>query len=303
MYDLIIIGGDSAGLAAGIYAGRKKMKTLILTEKLGGQSLFTDSIENYPGFLEISGIELVTKFKSQVDKFGAEFKDSEKVGSVSKEGNTFTVKTEKGDYNSKSIIIATGSQWKRLGVIGEEKFISKGVSFCAICDAPFYSGKDVAVVGGGNSALDSAYDLLDYAKKIYILQHREKFKGDKAMIDKLKESGKVEFLTSAKTKEIKGDKFVEGLVYEDLKTKETKELKVGGVFVNIGQVPNSSFVKDLVDLNERKEIIIDHKTNSTSLEGAFAAGDVSDVVFKQSIIASAEGVKSTLSAYEYLKNN
>jgi len=303
IYDLIIIGADSAGLSAGIYAGRKKMNTLILSEKLGGQSLYTDSIENYPGFLKISGAELISKFKKQADSFGTIIREGEKVSSVSKDGDNFLIKTDKNEYNAKSVIVATGRTWRKLGVPGETELMSKGVSVCAICDAPFFAGKEVAVIGGGNSAFDSAYDLLGYASKIYVVYYREKFKGDEDMYNKLKESGKVKFVINADTKEIKGDKFVESLVYEDINTKEKKELKVGGVFVNIGQIPNSSFVENFVDLNEYKEIKINPKTNETSVKGIFAAGDVTDVLYKQSIVAAAEGAKATLSVYEFLKSN
>jgi len=188
-----------------------------------------------------------------------------------------------------------------LNVPGENEFLNRGVSTCAICDAPFYSGKDVAVIGGGNSAFASAYDLLKYASKIYILQHRENFIGDKSMYEKLEKSGKVEFLNNAETKEIKGVKFVESLLYEDIKLKETKELKVGGIFVSIGQIPNSKFVEGFLELNNFKEIIVDCKNNKTSVEGIFAAGDVTDVKHKQSIVAAGEGAKAMLSASEYLK--
>ena len=301
-YDLIIVGADAAGLTAGIYAGRKKVDALILSQKIGGQSLFTDSMENYPGFLKISGMELIGRLSEQVKKFEVPIKEEE-VLSVSGDIGDFSVKTQGGEYKAPKIIIATGSGWRPLNIPGEEKFMGKGVSVCAICDAPFYSGKDVAVVGGGNSAFESALDLLKYAGKIYILQHREKFVGDAVPFEKLKKEKSVVFITSAETKEIKGDKFVEGLLYEDLKTGETKELKVSGVFVNIGRIPNTSFLKDFVDLNERGEIVIDSKTNTTSRPGIFAAGDVTDVKFKQFVIAAAEGAKAVLSATDSLEND
>ncbi len=306
VYDLIIIGADSAGLSAGIYAGRKKMKALILSKKFGGQSLYASNVENYPGFESISGANLMVKFRKQVEKYGTTIKDTEEVLEVGslpadKAGSTsFIVTTKENKYESKTVIIATGASWKKLNIPGEEKFIGKGVSFCAICDAPFYSGKDVVVVGGGNSAFDSAYDLLDFASKIYVLQHSEKFTGDSSMFEKLKKTGKVEFFINTETKEIKGDKFVEGLVYEDTKTGETKEIKTSGVFINIGQIPNSSLVENLVELNKYKQIKIDHKTNTTSVEGIFAAGDVSDILFRQVVLAAASGVNACLSAYKYL---
>ena len=301
IYDLIIIGADAAGLTAGIYAGRKKVNALILSKKIGGQSMLTDSMENYPGFLKISGLELVGRLKEQVDKFEVPIKEEE-VFSVSGDAGNFSVKTKNGEYAAKKIIIATGSKWRPLNVPGEEKFMGKGVSVCTICDAPFYSGKDVAVIGGGNSALESAFDLLKYANKIYILQHREKFIGDEILFEKLKKESKVELLTSAEIKEIKGDKFVEGLVYEDLKEGKTKMLNVNGVFVNIGRIPNTSFLGGFVELNEYGEIVIDFKTNKTSRPGVYATGDVTDTKYKQFVVAAAEGAKAALSATDSLMN-
>lgn len=300
IYDLIIIGGDAAGLSAGLYAGRKKINAVILTKKIGGQSVFSKSIENYPGFLEVSGVELVSAIKKQVDKFGVLVKEGEEVVSVSKKDNIFEVKTKTGQYNAKSVLVATGRSWRALDVPGEQKFIGKGISACAICDGPFYSGKDVAIVGSGNSGLYSAQDLLSYANKIYVLEMKEKIRGDDVIVSALKNSGKVEFITSAKTKEIKGSMFVERLVYTDLISGEERELKVEGVFVNIGQAPNSVFVEDFLKLNEQKEIVIDSKTNSTSVTGVFAAGDVTDVKHKQFVVAAAEGAKALLSTAEYL---
>ncbi len=301
IYDIIIIGADAAGLTAGIYAGRKKMKVVILTKQVGGQSFYSSNIENYPGFSSIFGAELISKTRSQVEKFGMTIKEDAEVVSVEKENGGFSVLANGEKYRAKSILIASGKKQRSLGVKGEEEFFGKGVSVCAICDAPFYQDKDVAVAGGGDSALESVYDLLKYARKIYLINHSEKFKGDEIMLANIKEIGKTEIITSGEIKKIMGTKFVESLVYEDLKTGKMKELKVGGVFVNIGHIPNSGFVKNLVKLNEIGEIVIDPKTNATSVPGIFAAGDVTDVKYKQFVIAAAEGAKALLSAAEYLK--
>jgi thioredoxin-disulfide reductase len=308
IYDLIIIGADAAGLSAGIYAGRKKLNTIILTKKLGGQSLLTDNIENYPGFLEISGVELVSKMKKQVEKFGVPIKEGEEVLEIrfhtasAVNRISFVVKTKEKEHRAKSDLVATGMRRRPLNVPVENEFMGKGVSVCTICDAPFFVGKDVAVIGGGNSAFESAYDLLKYADKIYLLQHNDKFKADKALYERVKQSNRVEFLTNAEIQEIKGLKMVEEMVYEDIKSGQTKKLKVSGVFINIGQIPNSSFVENFLELNEYKEIVIDLKTNASSVPGVFAAGDVTEVKYKQSIVAAAEGVKAALSAFEYLRN-
>ncbi len=312
VYDLIIIGAGPAGLTAGIYAGRKKMSAVILTKQIGGQSL-SYTLENYPGVMGTSGLELVEKTKKQVEKYNVEIKDSAAISGIEKKNGNFSVKTESAplrqgfagqgeNFETKTIIIATGKIPRKLDVPGAKEFEGKGISFCTICDAPLFSGKSVAVVGGGNSALMSAMDLMPYAEKIYVLQHRERFIGDEILQEKLKNSGKVEFITEAETREIKGDKFVEGLVYEDLKTGEKKELAVGGVFVNIGYIPNTAFAKNLLNLNEKEEIIIDPWTAETSVKGIFAAGDATNIPYKQYIVAAAEGAKAALSAYHYICN-
>ncbi|MFH0803634.1 MAG: FAD-dependent oxidoreductase [Candidatus Tagabacteria bacterium] len=302
IYDLIIIGAGPAGLTAGIYAGRKKLKTAILTKQIGGQSL-SYTIENYPGLMEISGLELVEKTKKQVEKYDMEIKESAEISAIDKKNGNFSVKTERGDsFEAKAIIIASGKMPKKIKVPGAREFEGKGVSFCTICDAPLFAGKSVAVIGGGNAALMAAMDLIPYAEKIYVLQHRERFIGDEILQEKLKNSGKVEFITDAETREIKGKNFVDKIIYEDLKTGEKKELAVGGVFVNIGYIPNTSFVKNFLKLNEKEEIIIDPWTGETSIKGIFAAGDATNIPYKQYVVAAAEGAKAALSAYYYICN-
>ncbi|MEK9183579.1 MAG: FAD-dependent oxidoreductase [Patescibacteria group bacterium] len=203
----------------------------------------------------------------------------------------------------KSLIIATGKNPRRLNVPGEEEFKNKGVSYCSTCDAPLYGGKDVVVAGSGNSGLGAAFDLTKYANKIYVLESDGKIKGDEIMQEKLKNSKKVEFIVNAKIKEIKGSNFVEKIIYEDRESGKIKETLAGGIFVNIGWIPSSGLVKDLVKLNEWQEIIIDPKTNEASVKGIFAAGDVTDVLHKQCVVAAGEGAKAALSIYEYLKKN
>ncbi len=301
-YDSIIVGSGIAGLTAAIYAGRKKMNILVLTKEIGEPFLAGYTIENYSGFPKISGGELLEKTKEQALKFGAIIKEGYAVMSVEKKGDNFLVKTAKGDdFEAKTVIIATGRMPKKLDIPGAQEFENRGVSFCTICDAPFFAEKDVAVIGGGNAALISALDLISYTNKIYVLQHREKFVGDEVLMERLEKTGKVTFLVNAETKEIKGKKFVEGLVYEDLITGEKKELAVHGVFVSIGQIPNNNFVKEFLKLNEYNEIIIDCCSTQSSVPGVFAAGDVAGLPFKQYIIAAGEGAKAALAAHKYIQ--
>lgn len=311
VYDIAIIGGATAGLTAGVYAGRKKLKAVILSKTVGGQSLLTDNIENFPGFESISGKELTEKMRAQTEKYGVEIREGIEVESLEKmtdAGKTVFLINIKNEtkVKAKSIIIATGKSPRRLNIPGEKEYENKGVVFCSICDAPLFGGKDVAVVGSGNSGLESAADLLAYANKIYVLARGDKIRGDELIQEKLRKSGKVDFIMEAELKEIKGGKFVEKIIYADKKNGNMKELPVGGVFVNIGLIPSASFLRgkegrsDFVEMNEQGEIVINPRTTESSVKGVFAAGDVSDVKYKQIVIAAAEGAKAALSAYECL---
>lgn len=303
IYDLAIIGGATSGLTAGIYAARKKLNAVILTKEIGGQTLQTESIENFPGFEKISGPELIDKMKKQVQKYGLPIKSGVEVKSISKSGDIFEIATNiSDDIKAKSVIIATGKNPRRLNIPGEKEFENKGVVYCSTCDAPLFGGKTVVVAGGGNSGLNSAFDLLKYAVKIYVMENSGKIIGDEFLQEKLKSSGKVEFMTDAEIKEIKGSNLMEKIVYLDKKNNQTKELEAQGLFVNIGWSPSSAFVKGFLKTNEYGEIIIDPKTNETSVKGVFASGDVTDVKYKQCVIAAGEGAKAALSAYDYLKN-
>ncbi|MBI4692317.1 MAG: FAD-dependent oxidoreductase [Candidatus Terrybacteria bacterium] len=312
IYDVVIIGGASAGLTAAIYTARKKLSTVILTKQVGGQSLLTDTIENFPGFETISGRELIEKMQAQVEKYGVEIMEGAEVEEIENPpaggGKDFLIKLKnQSTIEARSIIIATGKNPRWLGIPGEKEFENKGVVFCTTCDAPLFGGKNVAVVGGGNSGLNSALDLVKYANKIYVLEFGPKIIGDELLQEKLRQSGKVEFIVNADPKEIKGTNFVEKIIYKDKsanrRTGKEKELLVGGVFINIGWIPATDFLKGFIDLNEEREIVINPKTNETSVPGVFAAGDVTDVKYKQCVIAAGEGAKAALSAYNYLVSN
>ena len=302
VYDLIIVGGGPAGVAAGIYTARKAIKTLLLTKDFGGQSVNSASIENFIGFKSISGVDfaktLEEHLRAQED---IEIKDGVLVSKVEKVGGGFEVSTAGGDkFQSKTVLITLGSGYKKLNVPGEKEFEGKGVFYCSICDAPLMKGKKAAVIGGGNSGLEAAFDLLPYAEKISILEFTDSLRGDPIYQEKLKKDPKVEIITKAKTVEIFGEAFVKGLKYVDLNTNQEKMLDVSGVFVAIGYKPNTDLVKDLVKLDEFGRIVVDHKTYQTSCPGLWAAGDITDGLYNQINPAMGDAIKAVLNVYDYL---
>lgn len=304
IYDLIIIGGGPAGVAAGIYGARKALRILLLTKDFVGQTGKTAWVENYPGFSEISGLDLMGKFKEHLKKFPVEIREGDQATSLAKKENVFEIETVQGKrFEGRTVIITSGRIPRLLGVPGEAEFSNKGVSYCSVCDAPLFKNKEVAVVGGGNAGFEAAIDLLPYATKIYILEFGSKLIADDVTQQKVRESGKAEIILSAKTLEIKGEKMVEKLVYQDLVSSKIKELKVQGVFVQIGSLPVTDFLKDLVDFNQWGEIVVDPKTGATKTAGLFAAGDVTDVKYKQIVISAGEGVKALLSVHSYLNRS
>lgn len=306
IYDLIIIGGGPAAFSAAIYAGRKKLKTLILTANIGGQIAQQPTVENYAGYLEKGGFKLAQNMKTQIKgletvelKEGVEFK----VAALAGKDGFFSVTCGKERFDCRSVIVAAGKHPRELGVPGEKEFYNKGVTYCAVCDAPLFAGKITAVVGGGNTALDFALLLAKFTEKVYLIHRRKEFTGDIVSLEKVKTNAKIEIITDAVVEKISGDKFVSGAVVKNAVSGETKEIKLEGVFVAIGSVPNTDFVKNLVKLNEYGEIIIDHKTCETDIPGIFAAGDITDVVEKQAIIAAGDGAKAALSADKWLQKN
>lgn len=305
MYDSIIIGGGAAGITAAIYLERKRIKILLLTSDFGGQTAKAASIENYPGFLKISGIELVEKLQSHLSEYKVESR-TEEVKEIQKTDGGFAVQTGNETYKTKTVIICSGKTHRQLEVPGEEEFTGKGVSYCATCDAPLFKDKTVAVVGSGNSALDSALEIEKHAQKVYVLSIGEDLQGDVILKERFKKSPKGEIIANAKTTEIYGPKgvpseqaFVKGIKYEDQKTKKVKDLPCDGVFVEIGWMPSTRFLNGLIKLNNFGEIEVD-KAGATSIPGIFAAGDVTDSLYKQIVIAAGDGAKTALSAWKYL---
>ncbi|KKS43821.1 hypothetical protein A2567_02260 [Candidatus Azambacteria bacterium RIFOXYD1_FULL_42_11] len=302
MYDLIIIGGGPAGAAAGVYAGRKKMKTLLITESFGGQSIVSDNIENWIGTKKLSGFELAKTLEEHIRAHeNVEIKMPEKTTVVKVIEGGWEISTDKSNvYQSKTLIVASGGRRRRLNIPGEDKFDGKGVSYCSTCDAPLFKDKIVAIVGAGNAGAEAVIDLNQYALKIYWINRGLVPTADPETVEEIKKLVKVSAVNNVETQEITGEKFVSGLKYLDKQDNQIKELPVGGVFVEIGSVPNSEFMKDLVEMNKGEEIIVDHKTGATSKPGIFAAGDVTDEIYKQNNISAGDGVAAALSAYNYL---
>ena len=301
VYDLIIIGGGPAGIAAGIYAARKRLRTLLLTGDFIGQVGKTGQVDNYLGFFEISGMNLMKKFEDHLRKFEIEIREGEKVTKVEKSQKNFLVKTEKGkEFLAKSVIAATGRDPRPLEVPGEKEFIGRGVSYCSICDAPFFKEKSVAVIGGGNSGFEAALDLAKYAKRIFIFERSDKIIADEILQEQVSREKKIEIHLNKELKKIEGKEKVQDIGYQDIETGKTFQVPIDGVFVKIGTIPATGFLKGLVEFNEVDEIKVDFQTCQTSTPGIFAAGDINDGKWKQIVIAAGEGCRAALAAYEYL---
>jgi thioredoxin-disulfide reductase len=302
IWDLIIIGGGPAGITAGIFAARQKLKTLLITNEFGGQMNWkTVNIENYPGFPEISGKDLISKFVEHLQKYSVPV-ILESVTKVKKNDNIFQVVTEKNNlFFSKTLILGVGARPRSLEIKGEKEFLGKGVSYCPICDGYFFKEKQVAVIGGGNAGFESALFLSQIAKKIYIFDFNEIPRAEKTLQEKVENTKKVEFIGGVKIKEISGNHFIQNLVYEHVKTKKEFIVPVSGVFIHVGTVPQTYLVEGLVEFNERKEIKVNPETLETKTPGLFAAGDCAQGKYKQIIIAASQGARAALSAFEFLK--
>jgi len=307
LYDLIILGGGPAGIAAGIYAARKKLKTLLIAESFGGQSVVAAQINNFIGFKSVSGIEMKNILEEHLRSHEEiEIKEGARVEKIEKKENNFAISVNGEQFETKTVLVALGSSYRKLSIPGEKEFTGKGVFYCSTCDAPLMKNKTVIVVGGGNSGFYAVLDLLPHASKIYVLEYGDAFRADPIYIDKAKASGKVEFITMAKTLEIIGGSengFVSAIKYKDRQNKEIKEIKTDGVFVAIGYTPNSGIIKDLVKTNEWGKIIIDHQTQKASLEGIWAAGDITDVLYGQINVAIGDAIKAVLNINDYFKKS
>lgn len=304
MYDVTIIGGGPGGVAAGVYAARKQLKTLFLTQDFLSQSVVSASIENWIGLVTVPGFEFGQMLEKHLRaQESIEIKTGSKVTKVTKrEEGGYAVETEGGEqYDTKTVIVASGGRHRHLGVPGEEKFIGKGVVFCSTCDAPFFRGKKVAVVGSGNSSLEAVEDLLPYAAEIMLLVRSGELKGDQVTQDTILASSKVSVRYHVTTQAILGEERVTGIALLNTETNTPEEIALDGVFVEIGMIPNTEFMKGLVELNDRGEIIIDGRTAETSRPGIFATGDATDMPYKQNNISAGYGVVAALSAYNHIR--
>lgn len=310
-FDLAIIGGGPAGAAAGVYAARKRLRTIVVTPDFGGQSTVSSAIYNWIGTRAISGEELAKNLREhllsyQSEEFvvasGDRVLQIEQVAPSGK--NCFRLVTAAGkSYQSRAVLLATGANRRRLTVPGADEFEHKGITYCATCDGPLFTGHDVAVIGGGNAAFETAAQLLAYCRTVTLIHRSETFRADEITVEKIKQDSKIKLITNAELVEFKGEKFLTSLVYKDSKTGKTTELGVTGVFVEIGLIPNTDLVRDLVALNHNNAIVTDPKTQASSLPGLWAAGDCTDALYHQNNIAAGDAVKALENIYQYLHRN
>ncbi|MDF3819759.1 alkyl hydroperoxide reductase subunit F [Leptospira sp. 96542] len=300
IYDVTVIGGGPAGVTAAVYTARKGLKTLVIADRLGGQVKDTMGIENIISIPYTTGPELSNTLASQLNTNGIQKKENVRVQKI-EDGKHKFIHLNTGEViETKTIILSTGAKWRELNVPGEKEFVGKGVAYCPHCDGPFFKGKDVAVVGGGNSGVEAALDLSGIVKSVTIVEFGDKLNADQVLLDKVGSTKNIQTITKAQTTEIRtNSEAVTGLTYKNRDTNSLDTISLDGVFVQIGLVPNSSFVKDLVSTNKFGEIMVDEKCR-TNIEGVFACGDVTNTPYKQIIIAMGEGAKAAISAFEYL---
>ncbi len=304
MFDLIIIGGGPAGSAAAVYAARKQLKTLLITEEFGGQSVVSESIENWVGTVAISGMDLAKSLEGHVAAYADDWvtvAKSERVANVSKTEEGFLVTTEsEKEFTSQTVLVTTGSHRRKLPVPGADEFEHKGLTYCATCDGPLFKDKDVVVIGGGNAGFESAAQLLAYAKSVTLLHRSENYRADPVTVEKVLSHQNMTGVLNAQTKAVTGDVFVTGLTYTDAGG-EDHALDVSGIFVEIGLIPSTSYVKDLVDLTDNGQVIIDPWTQRSSIDGIWAAGDCTNILYHQNNIAAGDAVKALEDIYKFLR--
>lgn len=296
IYDLLIVGAGPAGITAAVYAARKRIDFVVISRDIGGQATWSGDIENYTGYQFITGPELASKFQEHMDSYGIEVRMPQTAKTIGQKDGIFTVATEETTYRGRVLIVATGKRPRPLEVPGETEFKNRGVTYCSTCDGPVFKGKPVAVIGGGNSALDAVLQMMKISPQVYLINNTGRLNADNVMVEKARAAGNVEIHNDARVKKIFGDTFVSGISVT--RGEDSFDLDVKGVFIEIGLIPNSGAVQD-AEKNEHAEIIVDCH-NRTNVPGLFAAGDVTNVPQKQIIIAAGEGAKAALSAFRYL---
>lgn len=305
MYDLIIIGGGPAGVAAAIYAARKRLKTALIAEEIGGQSVVSNSIENWIGTKDISGTDLAQSFQTHLDAVKGDtvtLAIGERVVALGKNAGGFLITTKMNkEFTARAVLIASGAGRRKLDVPGAEKFENKGVTYCASCDGPLFADQDVAVIGGGNAGFETALQLLAYAKSVTLIHRHAEFKADSVTVEKARAHPNMRVITHAEPIEVVGGQFVTGLVYKEKESGEVKSLAVSGIFVEAGVIPNTNFAEGITELDAIKRIKTDARSQRTSAEGVWAAGDCTDELYHQNNIAAGDGVRALEDIYLWIK--
>ena len=300
MFDVIIIGAGPTGLTSAIYASRRMLKTLVISKNIGGQVIWTSEIENYPGIKSINGPKLAINMHEQAKNFGVEISTAEVNKIIRQDNGNFTVYAGKEKYETRSIIIAMGLAHKSLNLPREKELVGRGISYCANCDGPLFKGKTVAVVGGGNAALDAAEVMSKIASKVYLIYRKSKFRGFEILVSKVADKGNIKTILDSDIIGISGEQKLETIKIKNNLNQVVEDLKVDGLFIEIGHEPKTDLVADLVARDGKGQIIVDLNCQ-TSLEGMFAAGDVTQGEFKQIVIGCGQGAVAALSAYKYLQ--
>lgn len=312
MYDLAIIGGGPAGVAAGVYASRKRLKTVFITKDWESQSTVSEGIENWIGTIKISGADFAKSLEAHLRAYAGDIVDiktgewCQKVAKADATGNAangstaFSITTDKGTYSAKTVLIATGSHRRKLEVPGADKFEHKGITYCASCDGPLFADQDIVVIGGGNAAFESASQLLAYCKSVTLLNRGEEFRADPVTVKKVLSNPKMRAITNAVPVEVKGEKFVSAIVYQNKESGEAVELPAAGIFVEIGSIPTTEYAKEVVSVDPYGRIVVDPRTQATSTPGIWAAGDCTDGLYHQNNIAAGDAVKALEDIYVHL---
>lgn len=307
MHDLIIIGGGPAGISAGVYAARKRLKSVLIAEEIGGQSTVSEGVENWIGTVKIPGAEMAKAFREHLDAYKGdivEVIEGDRAEKLEKADGGFSISTRDGkSFSARAVLIASGAARKKLHVPGADTFENKGVTYCASCDGPLFADQDVAVVGGGNAGLETAAQLLAYCKSVTLIHRHDKLKGDAITVEKLLSNPKLTVLYKTEPTEVLGEKFVSGMKVAHRDTGEEQTLPVTGVFVEIGVMPNTEFAEGVVEMDEVKRIKVNARDQHTSVEGVWAAGDCTDELYHQNNIAAGDAVKALEDIYQWLMSH